>query len=447
MLPIVDREIDFSKAIEYSPPTRSEKYQITVSKPFNEVSPKNYSLIFEKKCEECSHIFDFQNSHLYQKQIEIKYTLLLHLIDGFDNSCLCNSISSQQFNTFLEMIRKNIFRAFPKMMLQDCDLNDISWPHLKLVYCCIKKSLFFNYYNRISTNFLYNLIKNIASYDKRERAYVCDITLELYSKHVPIRNAICQCISALLSINICSNELFQLISSISMKFNSIFDNDFFNEYILPMHLLEKSSSYQFLLDCDLVFTRKDPNLFPFILQYLLNHWPVSNVKKYPFFLKIIVKLFELFCIDGKKENSIVTPEIANAFFDVVSLCSHSEYSDAAVYALHVITLPMIRNIYHISIFTSEEEEFDNNESNRTFQKLYQSIILAEKHWDKSVRSCAIDAKLALSKLDPGEFQYYRRISISNRGDFNNSLDIIDERWNIILRKARWRYRSIKFNIE
>ena len=449
-LPIVDMEIDFSVAINYSPPVRKERYKIKASKSFNEVPPKNYPSLFVMKCEECSHVFNFQNSQLYQKEIEIKYTLLLHLISGFDNASLCRSIGPQQFNVFLEMVRKNTFRALPAIMIQDCDINDISWPHLKLVYCCIKKSLFFNYYNSISSNFLYNLIKNIASYDKRERAYVCDISYELYLKHVPIRTIICRCISALLSISICSNELFQLIFALSSNFNSSFDNDFFIEYILPVHLLDKSNSYKFLIDCDLVFTRNDPSLFPFIFQYLLNHWPITNMKKCPFFLKIIVKLFELFFNNQINENAIVTPEMANAFFDVVSLCSHSEYTDAAAYALRIIALPMIQDIYQVSIIKSkEEEDYDEDYpvviSNDSFFKLYQSVIIAENHWDETVRSCTLDAKLMLSKLDPTKFKIIRGHMVNERNDFNNHHNRIDEGWNIILRQAKRRYRSIKFN--
>ena len=454
--PVVDREVDFTMAINYSPPVRKEKTQIKGSKPFNEVPTKSYPLLFVKKCEECYHVFDFQMYNLYQKQIDIKSTLLLQIISGFDNKYLDNSVGPKHFNIFLEMIRRNIFRAFPNIMLKDCDVNYLSWPHLKLVYCCLKKSLFFNFYKNISTNFLYNLLKNTASYDKRERICASDIVYELYLRHENLRPAICKCISNLLSINTLSNELLQLINSIYVKANASLNTDFFIEYILPIHLSEKSMLYQSLLECDLSFTRRDPNLFPFIFQYLLNHWPITNLKKYSFFLKIIVKLFELTLIDNRrKENSVeITPEMANAFFDAVSLCSCSEYADVASYALLIINTPIINDVYKISTCIHRNEyndEYDNNyleESNNcTFLKIYQSVILAENHWDDTVRSLALDAKLALSNLDPMKFKKNCKKLANKKGDIKNAPNRIDERWNIILRQAKKRYKTIKLIVQ
>lgn len=455
--PVADREIDFSIPIEYSPPIKTDKNKIKASKSFKDVPQNSYLTLFVRKCEECSHIFDFQNIYLFKSQIEIKSTLLIQLFNGFDNPHLCHLLGPPQFNSFLEMIRKNIFRALPNLYLQDFDANDINWPHLNLVYSCLKKSLFLGFYNNISRNFIYNLLKNVASYDKRERICVRDITIEPYARYAPVRSIIYRCVLSLLSINICSNEFFQIIASISAK-SKFFNSQFFIEYIMPMHLLPKCVLYQSLIDCDLIFVRKDSNMFPILFQYLLNHWPVTIMKKYSFFLKAIVKLFELFLIDnnGKiSENYIITSEMANAYFDVISLCSCSEYAETAAYALHLISQPLFKYIYRISLIDDNEEyEYDNDCSEEknycSFMKICQSVIISENHWDEGVRSCALDAKLALSTLNHVKFEKIRRTIIGNKAG-QNSLVInkyeIDERWKIIFGQAKRRYRSININIQ
>lgn len=414
---MISLDFDYEELAIYKLPIKLIR-QIKPSSSFDTVSYKNSRLSFINKCEECSYLVNFLEVSSDKAEIEAKSTLLIQIMETFESTNLCRMLDSNCFHAFLEMVKNNIFRAIPKIPSNTVDAIEISWPHLKLVYGCLKKSLILKYFSTISKSFLYNLLKNIVSNDRRERNAVKEIIIDLHSKFNNLYTIICNCIVSILSIQLCSNELFELICRLELL-----DTNFYIDMILPVHLLSASYLYPSLIDCDLIFCRFDIQIFPILLQYLLNHWPITENKKQILFLKIIFKIFET-CI------KYVTFELSNAFFDVVSLCIQSDSADTAKYALELIESSLFSQIYPIS-----------EKSN--FKKLYESILIAKSHWDETIRLVAVDSMLAISHLDRDMF---RQISLQEKHEIYEHKRVdINDGWKVILKMARKNEKSLKIH--
>lgn len=263
--------------------------EIVMSKPFPELPPKDCKLFFKTKCNECAKICDFSNPNKDMQAKATKIVLLKHIIASYQIPHIARAISQEMYQAFFSMIGSNLFREFPPVKIIDLhdgsipDVQDAAWTHLTIVYEALNGMLEISNSPEFPSNFVQNIVRNFYSFDSRERTQVCNTLIAISNKHPQYRNPIKKKVMEILSSNYCAAAILDWMASyvnglaIPFKQDSI---DMFTKVLLPLHTLPNFCDFAKQLQL-LIYTClvKQPELFPTAANFLMTHWPISNVYK------------------------------------------------------------------------------------------------------------------------------------------------------------------------
>ncbi|OHS93450.1 phosphoprotein phosphatase [Tritrichomonas foetus] len=366
---------------------------IKFSKPFQETPAKDHLKLFLEKCEQCSLICDFSSNLRDQKSKTAKTHLLKHLAAGFTLPHLVRTINQDAMKSFYKMLSINLFRPIPKVTrftiieTNDC-LYDYAWPHLSLLYDCLKQSFNCKFSQNISSEFIYHLIGNAASPDERERIAVRDILHSMYTKFMNLRTVVREKIADQFGNGVCSAELLEFFVSVVSGFNSPLIPEhvtFFTNSVLPLHTLQDFPVFATQVKQLIIrYISKSGFLLDPTIDYLLKHWPKCHRAKQGLFLKEIEELFVAYEIH-------ITGNMASRVFRLVGEMSNNMNTDVAETAVDILTNPNIA----FTLKTHAHVVFP-----LVVEPVYRS---AQKHWDDCIRTNAIVTLQTLSEIDKAVF--------------------------------------------
>jgi hypothetical protein len=159
----------------------------------------------------------------------------------------------------------------------------------------------------------------------------------------------------------------------------------FERVLLPLHLSCRRHRYfQPLTRCSLLFVRKDVRLGAALLQFLMNHWPLTLDHKAQLFIDEITQLLE------------------DAFASV-----EAQICDLLIYICMALESPCMSLARRAMAFLMENN-FQNLYRNNPVQMLKQIFPalyhVAEGHWQRSVQKEAMYIMKTFMDLDPAAFR-------------------------------------------
>ncbi|KAI3730980.1 hypothetical protein L1987_62162 [Smallanthus sonchifolius] len=283
---------------------------IEVTPLLKDVPVSERHVLFIRKVNMCSVMFDFSDALKKVKEKEIKRQNLEELVDLVrSGSSKMNEIMQQEM---VDMISVNIFRSLPPAAYEntgaidgDPEEDDMylepSWPHLQLVYELLlryvvspdtdtKVSKRF-----IDHSFVLNLLDLFDSEDQREREYLKTILHRVYGKFMVHRPLVRKAINNIFFRFIFETErhpglgdLLEILASIINGLAVPMKEEyklFLVRVLIPLHKAKFINYYhQQLSYCITQLVEKDYRLANIVIRGLLKYWPVSNGTKEILFL-------------------------------------------------------------------------------------------------------------------------------------------------------------------
>ena len=360
------------------------------------------------------------------KAKSLKTKLLRHLVTGFSLNDVVKSLSSESIQLFLDMFSMNVFLPYP--FIQKRSLNDThdsiqnaAWPHISLVYEAFLNSFVCPSVNHFSFSFINSLINNLISPDDRERNIVKNITVQLFHKFHSTKEQIQQSIHKHFFNQKCSSELIQVYFLIVNEFSIPLSSEKiqkFHNLILPLHSLNNFTSYsRDLTQIIIRYIAKELSLLDLTLNYLFQHWPITNLIKTQRFLDEIEEIMITF------EPQIKTQYVIK-FFNQIANCCKLESSDLIFSALDILQ-------------NRELSGFIKNNSNIIYNHLVIRLNeLSKNSWDEDVQDNAKYVLELLKILDESAYKKAIEIQKFNKVKKINSDEICKSNWKKIFDVAK-----------
>lgn len=418
--------IDLTFRFSAKHPPRDGDIVIKGSKSFPDTPPKNHLKLFQHKCAECSKICDFESDEKDSKAKVTKTQLLKHLVAVFSLQNVVKLLTPEAMKEFYDMIGKNIFRHLPvnpilgPLDVQDTVL-DTAWPHIELCYQALSGSLMCPHADKISQNFIYNLIRNGTSLDDRERAAVKDALYAIYVRYMNLRLVIRRACFSHFAMAECSNELLEFFVTVINGFNTPLKKDhlaLYNQAFLYLHTHEHFvQMYEHYMTCTHKLITKGPELLHNTIKYILSHWPVAERIKQIYFLKEIHDFLQTY-------KNQFTPDVARDAYRVVALGVYNENSEVADQAFEIITDTKIVEILI---------KFSNVVYPILFENLCKS---GQKHWDENIKTNAFVALQVLRECDAEEFKKMNEARGKLKQTITQTQMIKTTNWGSVLERAK-----------
>ncbi|KAJ9545490.1 hypothetical protein OSB04_025197 [Centaurea solstitialis] len=242
-------------------------------------------VLFLRKLQICSYMFDFTDTLKSVSEKEIKRQSLLELVDLVQSgSSKMNEIMQGEM---VKMISVNIFRGLPPQAHENTGAENVdpeeddmyldpSWPHLQLVYELLLRYVVSSDTDTkvakryLNHSFVLNLLDLFDTEDPREREYLKTILHRVYGRHPGI------------------SELLEILGSIINGFAVPMKEEhklFLARALIPLHKPKSINLYhQQLAYCVTQFVEKDNKLADTVIKGLLKYWPVTNCGKEILFL-------------------------------------------------------------------------------------------------------------------------------------------------------------------
>jgi len=372
----------------------NEEIVIVMSRPFNEIPPKDSRNAFKQKCKECMKICNFSDPNQDSKAKNAKTTLLKHIISAFTIPHVSRSLSNEMFSIFYQMVSSNLFREFPYLVqagTSDFRSNhqDSAWIHISLVYEALVASFSLAPSAELPQDFVSKLLMNVLSPDDRERTIVSGLLSSIYTKHINQRSVIRQKVFSIFISRYCSSELLEIAISIISSYPAPLKPDAINVYatvILPLHTFTEFPNYsRNLFQCISRMIAKSDQMFNVTINYLITHWPLSDRSKQLIYLHELSELIIAY-------NSLVKPVHLNRFFTLVSECFNdlcSSIADAAI------------DLFQNNLFF----DYLRGTSNIYFFQIVTSAYNCSKsHWDDEIRDSATSLLENLETIDGSQYK-------------------------------------------
>ncbi|KAI3508726.1 hypothetical protein L1887_23739 [Cichorium endivia] len=267
-------------------------------------------VLFLKKLQICSYMFDFTDTLKNAMEKEIKRTNLLELVDLVQSgSSKMNEIMQGEM---IKMISINIFRCLPPQSHENTGTENLdpeeddmyldpSWPHLQVVYELLLRYVVSSDTDTkvakkfLNHSFVLNLLDLFDTEDPREREYLKTILHRVYGKFMVHRPFIRKAINNIFYRFIFEterhpgiSELLEILGSIINGFAVPMKEEhklFLARALIPLHKPKSVNLYhQQLAYCVTQFVEKDYKLADTVIRGLLKYWPVTNCGKEILFL-------------------------------------------------------------------------------------------------------------------------------------------------------------------
>ncbi|KAI3751539.1 hypothetical protein L2E82_22804 [Cichorium intybus] len=267
-------------------------------------------VLFLKKLQICSYMFDFTDTLKNAMEKEIKRHNLLELVDLVQSgSSKMNEIMQGEM---IKMISINIFRCLPPQSHENTGTENLdpeeddmyldpSWPHLQVVYELLLRYVVSSDTDTkvakkfLNHSFVLNLLDLFDTEDPREREYLKTILHRVYGKFMVHRPFIRKAINNIFYRFIFEterhpgiSELLEILGSIINGFAVPMKEEhklFLARALIPLHKPKSVNLYhQQLAYCVTQFVEKDYKLADTVIRGLLKYWPVTNCGKEILFL-------------------------------------------------------------------------------------------------------------------------------------------------------------------
>lgn len=436
VVPKSDLGVELNKTIVFSSHTNSQdgNLNISISKSFSEIPPKDCRLEFKKKCMECSKLCDFT---VESKDIQAKVNkglLLQQIIQGTNIPHLVKSVSADMVQCFFQMVSVNIFRSFPPISLTGPEdskdfVNDAAWQHISLVYDAMSMWMNVPQFFEIPTRFLTRFSQNLLSPDERERQTVGIILSNITARLPNYRLCVRKGIFHMIADNNVSAELLDCSSNIISSFPIPLKQDaieLFRYGFLPLHRLDNYPFfYKSLLLCILKFISKDLLLVDEYVLYMIHHFPIASKRKQNLFIKEIEEILLNF-------GSNISDKLIGTLFRLISSYIPSPCTQLSESALCVVTNSRLQCLLH-------------NHSQRIMMNIVLSFLDAKSsHWDERIREKMNSNEKFVQYISPDD---YNRIVDNQKmlvSRLRKQQDDAVKNWEIIYYTAVSNYSSDSF---
>lgn len=367
---------------------------------------KDFTLLFQKKCAQCSQICNFETTAA--DLIEAKSEMLIDILEIVKDAKYVKNFQDIEYKCFYDFISANIIRPLPDspliwfsvlfMNFLHDKVEEISWPHLSIVYDILIE--FLNnpsFSTQKSAVYGKELIRNVislfASPDGREREKVGIVYHSLYKLFFQYRSEsrfyekmflLQSLTNPFLTIG--NNELLQISLSVINGFQKPFTKEhlsFFFEVLIPLH--RSQNIYLFhssLVACTEAYVSNDPTLVKHPLSAIIRYFPLIESTSLLFFIKEIGMLLKYATPESIKDIS-------------VKLCKAIAFCDKCLeFAIAEAGILMIFSDYFLKLFSGKEY----------LQILVPAIFYtATTHWCDEVKALAVRALRTLRQLDEEVF--------------------------------------------
>lgn len=368
-------------------------------------------VLFLKKLQICSYMFDFTDTLKNAMEKEIKRQNLLELVDLVQSgSSKMNEIMQGEM---IKMISLNIFRSLPPQSHENTGTENLdpeeddmyldpSWPHLQVVYELLLRYVVSSDTDTkvakryLNHSFVLNLLDLFDTEDPREREYLKTILHRVYGKFMVHRPFIRKAINNIFYRFIFEterhpgiSELLEILGSIINGFAVPMKEEhklFLARALIPLHKPKSVNLYhQQLSYCIIQFVEKDYKLADTVIRGLLKYWPVTNCGKEILFLGELEEVLD--ATQPVEFQRVMVP-----LFRRIGRCINSTHFQVAERALflwnneRVVTLiAQNRHVILPIIFESLEKNIQG-------------------HWNQSINELTTNVRRMFIEMDPELFE-------------------------------------------
>jgi serine/threonine-protein phosphatase 2A regulatory subunit B' len=357
-----------------------------------------------QKLKQCARMCDFSDADADMQSRLTKTAALTELIGCYSTPKRLGKLTCECHQQVIDVFATNCFRSVPKIpraLLESDDsfLEDVAWPHLELVYNLFLRFVESQVDHRLlqfhlTPRYLSNLFALLDFPDHRERLMVKSVIASVF-QNVPPHRAFLRVLAQNMLTGVCDGvflnaashllELFCLFTSGTsppLSAQMIFA---FERVLLPLHLSYRCHRYfQPLVRCSILFVRKDVRLGGSLLQFLMNHWPLTLDHKAQLFIDEITQLLDdaFPCVEAHICDLLM----------YISMALESPSMSLARRAMRFLTENNFQDLYRKS---------PRPMLRLIFPALYQ---VAEGHWQRSVQKEAVLTIKMFMDLDPAAFR-------------------------------------------
>lgn len=364
-----------------------EEITIAPSKCFAEVDPKEYNNVFAQKVKECQKICDFSIGIKDVVAKKTKSDLLKDIITAFDSPEIMHLLTPSSFEKYFKMVTKNICRPMPQLkIVSPLDINDqvqdTAWPHLFLVYKTLNTLLEQNNIPPINNkNLVQALVSNCCGPDDRERFACKDILRKIYSKCPNLNQSIMRAVISQFQTKLCSADLLEFYGkAVVAGYQAPLSEEQINVFKNAVLFLHSSPNFlKFCLNLLQVinqYVKIEPKLYEPTIEYIVSHWPSSNIRKQILMLSEVEGLFLGF-------PKLLNERSSKLVFTLLSDLITQPNIDLSETSVNVIIGPALEEA--LLAFTPLAHKILDE----------QLLSVARNHWNEFVRE---DAKLALQLM-------------------------------------------------
>ncbi|KAH7438849.1 hypothetical protein KP509_04G033500 [Ceratopteris richardii] len=292
-----------------------------VRRALRDVSNAERPLLFKKKVELCSVVYDFSDPLKTPKEKEAKRQTLLELADYISTAGTAK-INDDTLMSMFEMISKNIFRSMPVSVHVTSPADgvhepeeeephfDPAWNHLQHVYEILVRYIVHQETDprtakkHVDQAFVLRLLELFDSEDPRERDYLKTILHRIYGKFMVLRPFIRKAINNTFYRFIFETdrhngiaEMLEILGSIISGFALPLKEEhkiFLVKVLIPLHKPKSMPMYQQqLMYCVIQFIEKDPKLADAVIKGILKFWPLTNSHKEVILLGEVEEVLEI----------------------------------------------------------------------------------------------------------------------------------------------------------
>lgn len=362
----------------------------------------NSNEILLKKIEICNLMCDFSDPESDKIAKKEKKTALQELNAFFQVKANAQKVPANIINAMFNMIENNINRPLPpvpeKYLVYDEEplMVEVSWPHLSLVYDLLYQyQQYFPHDQHFSIDFMTKLIPIFNSCDGNERQKIVNIFTLFSATNPNFTNNLCSKYT-----HICREYLdgsaypFALTPALKLFTNSFRisnnnDIEFFFSNIMNniVPLLKTQHIATFLPLMTPIFETaitKDPKFAEFVVNFVVNHWPVAWPSK---------QLILIDFINGTLEKMPLKnfSSICHSVFKLYSNCLTSKSHKVAE-----ATMKVWDNHKLITLI------LDNTRI--IFPIVLSPLIITMKnHWNSNTKQAAASAYKQIHNIDPFVF--------------------------------------------
>ena len=299
--------------------------------------------LFAKKIKFCCQLCNFNDLGADLKRKELKRIYLNECIEFIKDrrGVLIEPIYAMVFALFAH----NVFRPLPPHSKvydpeEDESVNDVTWPHLQLVYAFFIKVLESQDFQPstakkfIDHSFVSRVIDMFSSDDESERDCLKTTLHRIYAKFLGMRAFIRKEISHKCLELIYGTLYFPGITEILEVLGSIINGfacpikaehiQFLNHILLPLHSLPKLQHFHAqLVYCVVQYFEKDPTLAERFIKQFIKRWPKTASSKEVLFLDELEEL-----IDVIQPSEFI--KVQELVFRQIAKCIKSEQSQVGV---------------------------------------------------------------------------------------------------------------------